>query len=481
MAPNLMSIPRELRDQIWEQVYGTPTQVRLTCHAIEDSYKQGESKRYPEQPVAEYPPVEDDSAAAPSQSNDVDSEADSDAGAGDDKSQSEGDGDGDGDENEDEETAKEDEPIDFDVYEFLKEHPESDDESYDVDSEDDSDEEEVSKGYKIFATSPVDTSLLMVSHQVSEEAAPYFWASLTLIFEYTAIGTMRFLMALPAPALDNIRSIGLTSWIFMDDDKDSFHAWNGSIDTPLYHRPDGPTLITPFASFLASHLPNLEEIYLYTPTGGDEDFYCLPASLDLHEMLDSRSVKRLHHVFLGDPAAKILSRWTSKDALEILMGRIPALVGYHWYRLLYPEPEKPRGFIHPADDAWEGSLNQAHSEWFEDSYDFKKNVKEDLASRWSWSGRDIDFGGDGNVQAVITVHAKKEEGQDPLHDSPEILKAIFRSSKVKSPNVGINHNDHSMLRSQDLYSQRTTDERDNPGQAQHTLMFDGEAIRAILV
>ncbi|KXT03768.1 hypothetical protein AC578_706 [Pseudocercospora eumusae] len=407
MAPTLMTIPRELRDQIWEQVYSTPNQVRLACDAIETSYKQGESKRFPEQPVAKYPPVEGDATAASSKSDLADSDPGSNAGADDHETQS--DGGSDGDENGNEETARQYESVDFDVHAFLEEHPDSDDEDYLDDSEDGSDEEEDFKAYKIFARSPVDKSLLMVSRQVSEEAAPHFWASLTLIFEYTAIGTMRFLLSLPTPALENIRSIGLTSWIFMDDDKDSYHAWNGSIDTPLYQRHDGPTLITPFASFLASHLPKLEEIYLYTPTGGDEDFYCLPATLDLHEMLDYHCVKQLHHVFLGRQAARILTEHTSKDALEMLMGRIPDLVGYHWYRLLYPEPEKLPYFIHPEDDAWEGSANQAHSEWFEEHYDFVKGVKEEFASNWSWSARTLDFGGDGNVQAVITMQAEEEE------------------------------------------------------------------------
>ncbi|KAF7191590.1 hypothetical protein HII31_07092 [Pseudocercospora fuligena] len=368
MAPTLMTIPRELRDQIWEEVYSTPTQIRLACDAIENSYKWGESKRYPEKPVAQYPPVEGDAAAAPSKSNDVDSESDSSIDSGPDETQSadESDGDQDG----DDEAASEEEPIDFDVHGFLEAHPDSDDEGYPDDSEDNTDEEDDFKGYRIFARAPVDNSLLMVSRQVGEEAAPYFWSSLTLIFEYTAIGTMRFLLSLPAPALGHLKSIGLTSWIFTDDDKDSYDAWNGSIDSPLYRRPDGPTLITPFASFLTSYLPKLEEIYLYTPTGGDEEFYCLPATLDLHEMLDCHYVKRLHHVFLGGPAAKILTKYTSKDALEMLVGRIPDLVGYHWYRLLYPEPETPPYFIHPEEDGYEGSLNQAHSEWFQDHYDF---------------------------------------------------------------------------------------------------------------
>lgn len=410
MAPTLMTIPRELRDQIWEQVYSTPTQVRLACDAIENSYKQGESKRYPEQPVAQYPPVEGDATAAPLDSNEVESVSGSKADADGDDTHSEGDNEGD--DSEDEETDSQDEPVNFDVDAFLEEHPDSDDEDDLDDNQDGADEEEYFKGYKIFARSPVDNSLLRVSRQVGEEAAPYFWSSLTPIFEYTAIGTMRFLLSLPAPALDNIKSIGLTSWIFTDDDKDSYQAWNGKIDKPLYRRPDGPTLITPFASFLASHLPKLEEIYLYTPTGGDEQFYCLPATLDLHEMLDCHYVKRLHHVFLGGPAAKILTKYTSKDALEMLMGEIPGLVAYHWYRLLYPEPEMPPYFIHPEEDGYEGSLNQAHSEWFEDHCDFTEGVKKDFAASWSWSDRAIDFGGDGNVQAVITVQAKEEDEED---------------------------------------------------------------------
>ena len=103
-----MTIPRELRDQIWEQVYITPLQVRLACDAIENSYKWGESKRYPEQPVAQYPPAEDDAAAAPFKSNDVDTESDSNTNSGDDETQSVDDSDGE--EDGDEETASESNP-----------------------------------------------------------------------------------------------------------------------------------------------------------------------------------------------------------------------------------------------------------------------------------------------------------------------------------------------------------------------------------
>lgn len=200
--------------------------------------------------------------------------------------------------------------------------------------------------YKILGNISVDTALLMVSRQLHDEVAPFFYRSIIFIFDCSSLSAMRFLLALPSPSLDNIMSIGFTSKALCQTDPDSEPAWR----SPCQRFDNGGTLFTPLALFLSARFPRLTDLYLGTPVSGDADWFCGWAPIELHQMLGLKAFRRLHHVFCGRKAAKLLRRYDSEKAfqrfMEDLLGVVP--------------------------------------------------------QNWQWTSRNLDFGSDGNVQAVIT-------------------------------------------------------------------------------
>ena len=151
------------------------------------------------------------------------------------------------------------------------------------------------------------------------------------------------------------------------------------------------TLIYPFAAFLATSLPKVEDVYLHVPMYGHEDWYCDQAHGDLHTLLKYGRIKRLHHAFSGPEVANTLKDKDSQACFEDMMGTLPKRVIDHRFELLHPEPKNSGRkqmlkYYDAMDENWE-------------------KRKDSFAGDWEWGARDIDFGSGGNVQAVITMNA----------------------------------------------------------------------------
>ncbi|KAK4626785.1 hypothetical protein CLAFUW4_04773 [Fulvia fulva] len=390
MPTSFFSLPRELRDTIYGYAFASPRCVRLAYPSIERSWTTEEGPRYPEIPESAYPPRPSDSPAKELDDEDAWEDCGSET-----EQQSKAKGD-----------KKSTSIVDFNTEDFLNDYPDSEDEMFgdDDSEEDDGDEDDDYSDfddscggptssrrsrYKIYAPSGADMSLLLVNRQIRHEALPLFYQSKIWVFDFTAIGTMHFLMALPRKARENIKSIGLPGYIFMADDGESREGWSRSLSSPLCRDVGGMSLVTPFGAFLATSLPKLEEVYFHVPMYGEEDFYCPYGPAELHMLLRYGRIKRLHHVFLGEKVAKTLKEKDSETCFRNMLGDLPERVVDHRFQLLHPYPQK-KG-------------RKQTLKWMDAQSEYWQKHRDSFAEGWEWVERDLDFGSDGNVQAVITM------------------------------------------------------------------------------
>lgn len=398
---NFLSLPVEVREIIYGYVWCQRHFVRFGHDVTERSWTthpEIEGPRYPEKPSATYPPAasKDEVEALGSKPPPLPTSSKNKKGK---KKKS---------------AAK---VIEFDVQEFLNDNSDwwgdeflreddsdedewvdsdgEDEDDEDYDSEDDYDFEEDydsdddepkrKKRYKLDCFTKVNISLFYVNRQIYRESWPIFYKAKCFVFDTSGLDAIRFLNTLPPHIQSTVASIGLPSFIFMGDDRGSRVAWSGTKEEPKYLK-NGLQLNTPFAAFLATKMPGLQEVYYYTPFGGDEDFYASWAPTELGMLLTYGRIKRLCHVFFGEHGKKSLEKLDSKACHKQFMDILASGYKLATYRYELKEPS-PKYFC------------DALCEWMDRSEKWAEENRRMFP--WEWADRDVDFGSDGNVQAVI--------------------------------------------------------------------------------
>lgn len=162
-----------------------------------------------------------------------------------------------------------------------------------------------------------DLSLLYVNRQINAESTPIFYGGINFVPDCDSVDAIRFFKQLPTRAIENITTLTVSELVLLGDDGPSRNCWSGEVTKPLTK--GCPAMITPMGAFIATSLPKLTDIYLYTPVYGDEDWYCIWAPAELGKLLCHGKLQRLHYVFMGQKAAEVLSKGlTSQKGYEWL-------------------------------------------------------------------------------------------------------------------------------------------------------------------
>jgi hypothetical protein len=249
----------------------------------------------------------------------------------------------------------------------------------------------------LILVTPVDTGLLFVNKQISEEALPVFYGNTTLVLDADGSSCMQFIRRLPRATRRRIVSMAITHVALMGDNGPSRRAWSGRAESPSYRAADGLILVTPFAATLAKNLPNLEEFSLYVPYSGDSEWYAGWATNELSMMLKYGRIQQLNHVFFGARTAKALQK-DSKDCYEELMGGLAdgTKLAKHEFALRDPYPTGP----YSKERRKKGHQWMRREEAYLDEHAF--------SFEWTWADRDLDMGSCGNVQAIIACFHDEE-------------------------------------------------------------------------
>lgn len=253
--------------------------------------------------------------------------------------------------------------------------------------------------YKMETMRPFDLRLLRVNRQINREATPIFYSGVNFVPDADPGDTIRFFKTLPPRALQSISTITITDEQLLGDDGPSRRCWTGNDVPPL--TTGCPSMSTPFGAFLATDMPHLTDVYLYTPIGGDEDWYCVWAPTELCKMLCHGKLQRLHYVFMGSAVAKALRTIpNSKKCFNRIFETLGRRTAEHEYDLHYPPPNDP-----PAKSEKEHErLRKRTLKWFDDRDAYVKQHNKLFA--WKWGDRRINMGSSGNAQAVITTWMK---------------------------------------------------------------------------
>ncbi|KAK4504218.1 hypothetical protein PRZ48_005134 [Zasmidium cellare] len=381
---NLLSLPVDVREMIYGYVWCHNRYVRFGVESVERTWTTtpnsgplsqiASGPQFQETPTSKYPPASSTGQVKPANSEVSPAPA---TAAG-------------GSKNKSKKSASR--VIEFNVEAFLKDLDwyDNDDDFEDEDEFEDSEDEDGGlnrkKRYKLDCFTPVNLALFYTTRQIYRESWPVFYKQRTFVFDTCGIDAIRFLNALPAQIRFNISSIGLTGYIFMGDDSGSRVAWSGDEAEPKYLK-NGLQLHTPFAAFLATKMPKLQEVYYYFPYSGEEDFYATWAPEELSMMLMHGRIQRLCHVISGEKAKDVLETHDSETCHRRLMGNWwdgEALADSLWHRV---------------DTGPRSSDRKDVKKWVDDQAKFVEENKRMFP--WKWAERDIDMGGDGNVQAVI--------------------------------------------------------------------------------
>ena len=239
--------------------------------------------------------------------------------------------------------------------------------------------------YKLETLEPLDLALLRVSREVYDEVLPIFYGSIAFLVDTDPLSVVRVFKALPNRARESITTLAISSEAMMTDDRYARAAWSHG-EIPIYDGP--PKMVTPFGTFLATALPSLSKVYLYAPYGGVEDWYPSLAPVEMQMLLAHGCIKTLCFVFSGEEVAEDLSNGlSSQRCFDRWMGQMHTTdFARHKFELSNPEPD---------DDSMLGS-------WLKRGDEYVKAYVPPFS--WRWGDRNISMGSDGNVQAVVELY-----------------------------------------------------------------------------
>ncbi|EME83318.1 uncharacterized protein MYCFIDRAFT_211299 [Pseudocercospora fijiensis CIRAD86] len=390
MSPTFLTLPRELRDRIYDYVWSDTSSVWLRYASFKDELCfEAHDLRFPEQVVKRYPPPgytapEPTAARKDSLADDV---ASAPAAASPEKEACP------------QSSRRDNNTIEFDLEAFLDEWSECDDEDDSSDEEDENEaggknEQQLKRQFNLESWLPLPTSLFTVNRQLRNETLQFFFSTRNIILDADGVASIRFLWQLPTIVREAITTISLGSFALQTDDKYSSAAWFGVAEEPEYRDASGLTLITPFAAFLASHLPKLNHINLYLPYSGTEDWYPTLAPIELSLLLKFHRIKSLNFIFMGEDVVKTLrnGKLRSRECYEKLMGGFKDCerLAEHEFELEHPAPEM-RSF----DKKSHGKM----MEYVKTRHEYVEGNRREFP--WKWARRDVEMGSDGNVQAVV--------------------------------------------------------------------------------
>ena len=290
--------------------------------------------------------------------------------------------------------------------------PDDEEDEYDDESEDENEDSEDAfdsfvpytkhrPSYELHALEPFNLALLYVNRQINDEATPVFYRGIDFVPSSDAVQAMRFFKTLPARALQNITTVMISSDLLLGDDAPSRLSWSGEPTQSLTR--SAPSMSTPFGAFLAIEMPKLADVYLYTPIGGDEDYYCTWAPSEMCRLLCSGRIERLHYVFQGEEVAEVLATTrSSHECFERIsdppLGRRTA--ENEWETVRPPPDDGP----YPETMAEREALRQAMLAWFDEQDRYIE--RHSKLFEWKWGSRDIAMGPRETVQAVVTTWLK---------------------------------------------------------------------------
>ncbi|KAK3671067.1 hypothetical protein LTR78_009028 [Recurvomyces mirabilis] len=146
---------------------------------------------------------------------------------------------------------------------------------------------------------------------------------------------IRFLRALPQKGIEHIHTLAITGSQLMGDDGPSRRAWSGDIRRS---RIVGPVRMhTPFGELLA-HVPKLTQVDLYTPYGGNEDFYCTWGPVEIQTLLAYGHLRFPNLVFFGEDTVEALQKSTLEECYDRLMECFEDSFATHEFELEYLRP-----------------------------------------------------------------------------------------------------------------------------------------------
>ncbi|KAK4892992.1 hypothetical protein LTR27_008529 [Elasticomyces elasticus] len=361
MPSRLLSLPREIRDVIYEFALCTHE-----AHLVDPVYIRAADNgtldiRYPEPVEPIYPPVDDDDDEDTANSEPEDEWEDEEGSMASDKW---------------EETMARLKPAALPPNDL-----ESEEDGYDSDEPDDDEEDDDDymtstrsnkKTYGIIAVTPFSLSLLRVNRQLHEEATPVFYSGTRFLMDVDGGAALKFFDQLPVTSFNCITAVTITGCALMGD------------DSP-------PTMLTPYGSLLAS-MPKLKHLSLYLPYGGNEDWYCSFAPIEAQMLLIAERIETLSFVFLGEDTVEALQKYKkSQGCYEQLMGLQDENAAKHEFAMKYRLLE-----------GYDPKLRALTRKWWTKMDEYVKENTADLRFTWEWGDRDIGFGNDGNVQAVLT-------------------------------------------------------------------------------
>ncbi|KAK5122572.1 hypothetical protein LTR85_003835 [Meristemomyces frigidus] len=305
MAPHILTLPRDVRNRIYRYALCTQGPAQLIHPVMRDEKlglesDDGSGLRFPEQPEPRYPPREADqeelgAKASGTAKNDPNSS-----------------------------TQMNKKAFESVLRKIASraEHPGSgrrggryDDEDEDGgDTSDDEDYPWRRRGrYELAAFRRLDVALLQVNRQIHSEALPIFYGGTTFLIDCDGKAAIRFFRKVPIPARKAITSLALGGETLLADDAGVRWTWSGDLAHPKLSTP--APMVTPFGAFLATKLPKLEQLYVYVPYGGTEDFYCSHAPPELVHGSSSQK--------------KALSKLRSM-AKSVWVGQNPVWIDWKW-------------------------------------------------------------------------------------------------------------------------------------------------------
>ena len=286
---------------------------------------------------------------------------------------------------------------DDDADDFLESDEEDSKSDESTDSDEDSDDGEGlfdtkprhrNSRYRLEALHPMDLALLRVNWQIYNETRPIFYGGVSFILDVQPLAAIRFFKTLPLQDFQSITSITITSEALLADDQYVREAWSWA-ETSLYKGP--PAMMTRFGAFVALEMPKLDEVFMYVPYRGHEDWYCSLAPVEMEMLVAHDRIERLCLVFLGEEAALDLrDERSDSQCFRNMMGLLRTLdITHHELEVLNPAPQR--------------SDSESFNLWLEKRGQFHENRDKGRKFCYRWGDRDVDMGSDGNVQAVLQL------------------------------------------------------------------------------
>lgn len=168
-------------------------------------------------------------------------------------------------------------------------------------------------------------------------------------------------------------------------------CWSGTVSTPL--TTGSPAMVTPMGTSLATWMPKLTDVYLYTPFGGDEDWYCTWVPNELCKLLCHGKLKRLHYVFVGETVVRELQTISNSRKCFDRISNIP---------------ESARRKLSLCCIIRSRSIAEQQRQrvlrWLDDRDRCMKAYRGLFA--WKWGDGDVSMSSSGCVQAVVTTWMK---------------------------------------------------------------------------